>query len=150
TEMSDVWMKRRGRINAGEKGVEHRRLLTEDALREIVYTVRSSFAETVREQEERQLAHEFADRYAQTIRLSQARYRAGDISEADLRKIELEGLKYQNDVIDADMELDLARGKLAALLALPSLSVLPGPAIEPEGRPTFDLGSLEAHALEHR
>ena len=104
TEIVDVWMKRSARIRAAERGVEQRRLLTEDALREIVYAVRSGFADTVREQEERQLAHDFADRYAQTIKISQARFKAGDISEADLRKIELEGLRYQNAVIDAETQ----------------------------------------------
>jgi len=153
SEIIDVWMKRSARIQAAEKGVEHRRLLTEDALREIAYTVRSSFAETVREQEERQLAHEFADRYAQTIKISQARYKAGDISEAELRKIELEGLKYQNDVIDADMQLDVARGKLAALLSLPTVAQLPTlrPASsDAASRPTFDLVRLTQRALERR
>ena len=80
SEIVDVWMKRSARSRAAEKGVDHRRLLTEDALREIVYVVRSSFAETVREQDERQMAHDFADRYAQTIKVSQARFKAGDIS----------------------------------------------------------------------
>ena len=111
-------MKRSAHIRAAEKGVERRRLLTEDALREIVYAVRSGFAEAVREQAERQLAHDVADRYAQTIKISQARFKAGDISEAELRKIELEGLRYQNAVIDAEMQLDVARSRLAALLGL--------------------------------
>ena len=119
-EIVDVWMKRSARIRAADQGVEHRRLLTADALREIVYAVRSAFADTVREQEERQLAHEFADRYAQTIKISQARFKAGDISEADLRKIELEGLRYQNAVIDADMRARRRAGKLAALLGVAS------------------------------
>ena len=78
-EIVDVWLKRSARIRAAERGVERRRLLTEDALREIVFTVRSAFADTVREQEERQLAHDVADRYAQTIKISQARFKAGAI-----------------------------------------------------------------------
>jgi cobalt-zinc-cadmium efflux system outer membrane protein len=153
SEVIDVWMKRSARIQAAEKGVDHRRLLTEDALREIVYAVRSSFAETVREQEERQLAHDVADRYAQTIKISQARFRAGDISEAELRKIELEGLRYQNDVIDADTQLDVARGKLAALLNLPAAAQLPvlrPPTSDAASRPGFDLGRLTQRALERR
>jgi len=153
TEIVDVWMKRSARIRAAERGVEQRRLLTEDALREIVYAVRSGFADTVREQEERQLAHDFADRYAQTIKISQARFKAGDISEADLRKIELEGLRYQNAVIDAEMQLDVARGRLAALLGLPSVAQLP--ALHPDAsdaasRPGFDLARLTTRALERR
>ena len=153
SEIVDVWMKRSAHIRAAEKGVERRRLLTEDALREIVFGVRSGFAEAVREQEERQMAREFADRYAQTIKISQARFRAGDISEADLRKIELEGLRYQNAVIDAEMQLDVARSRLAALLGLrvgelpPALAV---PAGDAAARPGFDLAGLTARALERR
>src|SRR5262249_21085836 len=78
-----------------------------------------------REQEERQLAIDMAARYADTVRLSQARFKAGDISEAELRKIELEGLHYQNDVIDAEMQLDVARNKMAGLLGLSSPRQLP-------------------------
>ncbi len=50
-------------------------------------------------------------------------------SLAEAQKIELEGLKYQNAVIDAEMELDLARRKLATLLNLASTSQLPGTAV---------------------
>ena len=153
SEIIDVWMKRSARIRAAERGVEHRRFLVEDALREIVFAVRSGFAETVREQEERQLAHDVADRYAQTIKISQARFKAGDISEAELRKIEIEGLRYQNAVIDADMELDVARGKLAALLGLASASQLPALRADPTdaaSRPAFDVAKLTSRALERR
>ncbi len=149
SEIVDVWMKRSAHIRAAEKGVERRRLLTEDALREIVYGVRSGFAEAVREQEERQLARDVADRYAQTIKLSQARFKAGDISEADLRKIELEGLRYQNAVIDAEMQLDVARSRLAALLGGELPPALAAPA-DAAARPGFDLARLTARALERR
>ena len=151
SDIIDVWAKRGARTRAAEEGVTHRRLLTEDALREIAYAVRSAFADVVREQDERELAHEIADRYADTVRLSQARYRAGDISEADLRTIELEGLRYQNDVIDADTELDLARQKLSALLALPSPADLGNEKLaEIDVRPAYDLGQLTAQAFERR
>jgi len=156
TQVLDVWSKRGARARAAQEGVTRRRLLTEDALREIVYVVRSAFAEAVREQAERQLAHDVADRYAQTIKISQARFKAGDISEADLRKIELEGLRYQNAVIDADTQLDVARSKLAAVLglggaaALPADLVVPAEAAEREARPGFDLARLTTRALERR
>ena len=100
------------------------------------------------------MAHDFADRYAQTIKVSQARFKAGDISEADLRKIEIEGLRYQNAVIDAEMQLDVARGKLAALLGLPSVAQLP--ALHPDAadaatRPRLRSGAADGQrALERR
>jgi cobalt-zinc-cadmium efflux system outer membrane protein len=151
SEIIDVWAKRSAHIRAADRGVEHRRLVVEDALREVAYVVRSAFDDVLREQGERQLARDVADRYSQTVKLSQSRFRAGDISEADLRKIELEGLRYQNDVIDAETQLDVARGRLAGLLALSSARELPAEGLaEPERKPVGDPGQLIAQALSQR
>src|SRR5262249_36097722 len=100
-EIIDIWSKRGARMRAADRGLEHRRLEVEDALREITHAVRSAFADVEREIGERQLAYDMRDRYAETVRLSRARYSAGEISEAEFRKIELEGLKYQTDVVGA-------------------------------------------------
>ena len=151
SEIVDLWAKRSARAHAAERGVGLRHLLTEDVLREIVYAVRSAFAEVAREQSEHRLAVETADRYEETVRLSQSRYRAGDISQAELRKVELEGLRYKNAVIDADLQLDLARQNLAALLGFASASELPTSTVELAlPRQTYDLEHLVALALERR
>jgi cobalt-zinc-cadmium efflux system outer membrane protein len=149
-QVLDVWSKRGARTRVAEEGVTKRRLLTEDALREIVYAVRSAFADLSREQSERELAMTMATRYAETVRLSQSRYRAGDISEADLRKIELEGTKYGNAVVDAESEWAVSRGKLAALMGLATVRQLPERVVDPEARPVFDAARLVADALERR
>src|SRR4029079_4061976 len=91
----------------------------------IAHAVRSAHTSVQREQSERALARETQARYAETIRLTRARRAAGDISERELQKIELEGLRYDNAVIDAEMELDLTRQRLAALLGLGSPASLP-------------------------
>jgi cobalt-zinc-cadmium efflux system outer membrane protein len=151
SELCDVWAKRGARAQAAERGVTQRRLLVEDLLREIVYAVRSAFAEVTREQQERQMAREIADRYVDTVRLSRGRFRAGDISEAELRRVELEGLRYTNAVIDADLQLDLAREKLVRLMGLPSVGALPPAVAEiPDTRRTFAVPALVAQALEQR
>jgi cobalt-zinc-cadmium efflux system outer membrane protein len=151
TQVLDVWLKRGARRRAAEEGVTRQRLVTEDALREVVFAVRSAFADVVREQGERDLARDMAGRYAETVRLSQARLRAGDISEAELRKIELESIRYQNAVVDAETQWDVSRGRLAALLSLPSAQALPGERVRDSGaRPTFDVARLTAQALERR
>jgi cobalt-zinc-cadmium efflux system outer membrane protein len=149
TQVLDVWSKRGARSRVAEEGVTRRRLLTEDALREIVYAVRSAFADLSREQSERELARTVAARYAETVRLSQSRFRAGDISEAELRKIELEGTRYQNAVIDAETEWEVSRGKLAALMGI-STRELPALVHDADARPTFDVVRLEADALARR
>ncbi|HVZ74801.1 MAG TPA: TolC family protein [Polyangia bacterium] len=147
----DLWSKRGARESVASAGVDRRRLLTEDALREIAYAVRSAFADVVREQSERDLAREVAGRYAETVRLSQARFKAGDISEAELRKIELEAIRYENAVIDADMQWDVARQALAALMGLGSARELPGERVDDSAaRPTFDVEKLTNEALTRR
>lgn len=151
SEIIDVWSKRGARIRAADRGVEQRRYLTEDALREVVYAVRSAFADAVRAQSERDMAKEVAGRYADTVRLSQSRFRAGDIAESELRKIELEQLRYENAVLDAALQVDIARQRLVALLGLGPDEGLPGgKLVELEVQPTFDVKQLTAQALEHR
>jgi cobalt-zinc-cadmium efflux system outer membrane protein len=147
----DVWSKRTARVRAASQGVELRRLLVEDALREIVYGVRSAFATAGRAAAERELAREVAARYAETVRISQARFRAGDMSEAELRKIELEGLKYGNQVIDAELQAELERGHLVAILGFAPDAPLP--EVDPRdglARPSVDLPALTREALAHR
>ncbi len=151
SEIVDIWNKRGARIRASERGIEHRRLVVEDVLREIAYAVRAAFADLTREQLENELARTMKSRYDETIRISGARFRAGEISEAELRKIELEGLRYQNAVIDADTELDLSRSRLAVLLGLGSAAELPGPAFMPnEPRSAPSVAALVTHALQDR
>ncbi len=151
SEIIDVWNKRGTRIRASERGIEQRRLVVEDALREIAYAVRGAFADATREQYEDDLAHTMKSRYDETIRVSGARFRAGEISEAEFRKIELEGFRYQNAVIDADTELDVSRQHLAALLGLGSAAELPGtPTMPNEARTPPSVPALIARALQDR
>jgi cobalt-zinc-cadmium efflux system outer membrane protein len=151
SEIIDVWSKRGARLRAANRGVALRRLVVEDALREIVYGVRSAFAEVLRAAAERELAREVAARYAETVRISRARFQAGDMSEAELRKIELEGLKYDNQVTDADMQADLERNRLMAILGFAPGAPLPAPDPQDEAaRPSYDLAALTRRALERR
>jgi len=135
SEVIDIWSKRRLRIRTAEQGLRYKRLLLEDALREITYAVRSAFAEVLRKRSELEFSKEVRDRYSETVRLSQSRFKAGEISEAEFRKVELEGLKYQNAVIDDELDQDLARQSLAALLSLGSVDELPDALVPEEVAP---------------
>src|SRR5262249_18375040 len=151
SQVLDVWWKRGLRKEAANHGVTQARFALEDALREVVYAVRSAVADVAREQEEQKLAHDMRVRYDETIRLSRARFKAGDISENELRKIELEGLKYQNAEVDANLELDLSRHKLAALLGYGSPAALPSVAADrPPERAPLSLSSLVERAMRER
>ncbi len=151
SEVIDVWGKRNTRIRTAERSLAVKQAEVEDALREVVYAVRSAFAEVVREQSELALSHETRSRYEETLRLSRSRFSAGDISEAELRKLELEGLRYQNDEVEAQTQLDLSRQRLSALLAMRSADELPATLQEAETeRRTRALAPLLERALAQR
>src|SRR5262249_42099429 len=127
------------------------RLRVEDALREIVFAVRSAFTDVVREQEERDLSLSMKARYDETVRLALAKAAAGEISEIEGQKIELEGMKYKNALIDAETELDLARQRVAALMGLPTVQALGGPVVaSPVPRTPPALEPLVARAMQER
>lgn len=136
SEVIDVWAKRTARMRAAEQGIAVKRLQVEDALREVVYQVRSGFLDVLRTQEARDLARETNQRYGETVRISQSRFAAGDISQNELRKIELESLRYKTAMIDAESEFDLARQKLAGLMGLASADALPPSVVNTQARTT--------------
>ena len=125
SQVIDLWAKRRARTEVAELGTEQQRWVAADAIRTIVHAVRSAFIEVLREQGELALSREIAARYAGTVKLSRSRFAAGDISEAELRKVELEGIRFDNAVIDAETEWATARAGLALLLGLPDAAGLP-------------------------
>jgi outer membrane protein, heavy metal efflux system len=57
-----------------------------------------------------------------TISLNRVRYQQGDISALDLNRIEVETLKFQDDVFQADLALRNAKSSLLALLNTSDLS----------------------------
>jgi cobalt-zinc-cadmium efflux system outer membrane protein len=151
SELIDIWNKRGYRTKAADEGIQYHRLLLEDVLREVTHAVRSAFADVLRERAQLDFTHEVAARYSDTVRLSRSRFEAGEISESELRKIELEGLKYQNGLVDAQLEYDLARQQLAALLALSSEAGLPATLTKPPVAPqTRTVAELTQQALRSR
>jgi cobalt-zinc-cadmium efflux system outer membrane protein len=125
SELIDIWAKRQQKTQTAEQGLRYRRLLLEDVLREVAYAVRSAYAEVLRQRSELQFTIEVRDRYQQTVQLSHARFAAGEISESEFRKIELEGLKYHNAVIDEQTQRDLAVQSLAAVMGFAAADELP-------------------------
>jgi cobalt-zinc-cadmium efflux system outer membrane protein len=151
SEVIDVWAKRSARIRAADLGIELHRLRVEDALREIVYAVRAAFTDVIREQQERELSFFMKQRYDDTVKLALAKAAVGEISEIEGQKIELEGMKFKNALIDAETELDLARQRLAALMGLATAQELGGPAVVPPApRGPLVLEPLVQRALQER
>jgi outer membrane protein, heavy metal efflux system len=151
SELIDIWAKRQQRMQTAEQGMRYKRLLLEDVLREVAYAVRTAYADVIRQRSELDFAIDVRDRYDETVRLSHARFAAGEISESEFRKIELEGLKYQNAVIDNQTQRDLAVQSLAAVMGFASLDEIPDIFDVEEVSPMHrSMDELTAEALKSR
>ena len=139
---------------AAERGVEHSALQVEDALREIVYAVRSAFADVVREQSERQLARDIARPLRRDgAPVAGALSRRATSPRPSCARSSSRGCATRTRSSTPRLQLDLARSKLAALLGLAAGAELPGAIADASRRgdaARFDLPALIARALEQR
>ena len=150
----DVWRKRHQRLGVARQNAETQRLLLQDMLREVAYSVRTRFTDVLREQAELALAQETTRGYEQTAQLMRRREAAGDIARADLDKVELERLRYAQLLLGAERELADARQHLADVMAFADALALP-PTLQapllPNGEQLApDGAALLAQALQHR
>jgi cobalt-zinc-cadmium efflux system outer membrane protein len=150
SQVIDVWFKHAKRWDVAARGVEVARLQVEQATREVVHAVRAAFAEVLHAQEELTLEREIRERYDETRSRMQSQLKAEAISPTDYKKIELEQLRAQQAELEAKLQLELSRERLAELLVL-----LPGQLPEqlapytPEPSDT-ELGALTERALSAR
>lgn len=80
------------------------------------------FYQTILAKSNLEAANLILDQVERTISLNRVRYKEGDISALDLNRIEVEKLKFQDDVFQADLALRNAKSSLLALLNAPDLS----------------------------
>jgi outer membrane protein, heavy metal efflux system len=78
------------------------------------------------------------------IELNRARYRQGEISGAEFRRLEVERLRFTDDVLVAELGVKNARGAVLALLAAPRLDI----PIEPTDPLTLPTSARPAPAAE--
>ena len=151
TQVVDLWWKRSLRSKLAVASLSEARLLVEDAIRHLRHAVQSAYAEVLREQSETALSKKTREHYQESVSLSQKRYAVGDISAGELRKVELEGLKYATAVVDAEMELALARDHLASLMSYNDAAALPATLFDPPALKALpDRQGLVAQAMTNR
>ena len=92
---------------------EHRRLQLQ---------VRRAYFETVLAKADLDVAKAALDEIDRVITLNRARAEQGEISGADLRRVQVERLRFVDDVFNAELALRNAKSALLALLNMPDLS----------------------------
>jgi outer membrane protein, heavy metal efflux system len=114
--------RRKLRTEAAGRAVEAQKRVYEDQQRLLRLEVERVFYQTILAKSNLEAANLILDQVERTISLNRVRYKEGDISALDLNRIEVEKLKFQDDVFQADLALRNAKSSLLALLNAPDLS----------------------------
>ncbi|GMR22425.1 MAG: TolC family protein [Acidobacteriota bacterium] len=97
------------------------------------------------------LANQILAEFDQVIRLSRIRYERGEMAGGELRRVETERLRFLEQQVSSEIELENARAELLGLFGMPgyngSFRAVPPPRYEDE---LTDVESLASEALQSR
>lgn len=114
---------RRGlRQRVAATGVAAAEARIEDARRLLTLDVQRAYFQGVLATAERDVARASLDEIDKAIALNRARFEQGEISGGDLRRLQVERLRFVDDVFAAELALRNARSALLALMNVPGLN----------------------------
>ncbi|MGE3510846.1 MAG: TolC family protein [Vicinamibacterales bacterium] len=113
--------RRRLRTEVAESGRATAQLAVQDRARQIGLEVRRAYLAAVLAQADRGVAQTSLEEIDRVIALNRARLQQGEISGAELRRLQVERLRFVEDVFAADLSQKNARSTLLALLNAPRL-----------------------------
>lgn len=96
-------------------------LTADDQARQLALEVKRAYLAVVLAQADRTVAQASQDEIDRVIGLNQARFAQGEISGAEVRRLQVERLRFVEDVFAADLAVRNARSALLALLDAPRL-----------------------------
>jgi len=129
--------------------------------RRLELDVRRVYFQAALAKADREVAKTALEEIDRVITLNRARFEQGEISGSELRRVQVERLRFQDDVFAAELALRNARAALLALLNAPDMGQPVDPvdslAVAPEGvaalglaAPPMQVGPLGASALAAR
>jgi cobalt-zinc-cadmium efflux system outer membrane protein len=113
--------RRRLRTGVADAGREVARLSVRDRARQVELEVRRAYLSAVLAQTDRGVAQTALGEIDRVIALNRERFKLGEISGTELRRLQVERLRFVEDVFAAELALKNARASLLALLDAPTL-----------------------------
>lgn len=110
------------RTQSAQQAVEAQKLAFQDEVRRIELEVKRAFSRIVLAGSNLETSRSILEQAERMIELNRVRLKQGDISALDLNRIEVEKLRFQDDVFQADLMLRNSRNSLLALLNATNLS----------------------------
>jgi outer membrane protein, heavy metal efflux system len=114
--------RRRLRAESANQALETQKLAYQDKTRLMRLEVERAFYRTILAKSNLETSKSILDQVERTISLNRVRFQQGDISALDMNRIEVEKLKFQDDLFQAELALRDAKSSLLALLNAPDLS----------------------------
>jgi cobalt-zinc-cadmium efflux system outer membrane protein len=111
--------RRQLRMKSAEQAVEAQKLAYKDEVRRLALEVERAFFRMVLAKSNLETSRSILDQAERVIELNRVRLKQGDISALDLNRIEVEKLRFQDDVLQADLMLRNSKSSLLALLNAP-------------------------------
>jgi cobalt-zinc-cadmium efflux system outer membrane protein len=108
--------KRELRLQAAKEGTQISASQHEDLERNLLFTLRSAFIQTLQAKTTLALAKDDLAYYDHIIQISRDRYNAGDIAQVDLDRIELLRVQYESEIQTAIVNLRTSKIELLQLL----------------------------------
>lgn len=154
--------RRRLRTQVAEAAIAVAESQASDARRRLEFDVRRAYFQIVLAKADSEVAGATLDEIDRVITLSRARLAQGETSGAELRRLQVERLRFIDDVFTADLALRNARSALLALLNAPDLGQavdVVEPLAAPPGTLTvagvtrgapLDIGALRQQAIANR
>ena len=115
--------RRRLRTEAAAAGVSAAEAVFLDERRRLEFDVRRAYFGVVLAKADVEVARTALDEIDKVIGLNRARFQHGEISGGELRRIQVERLKFVDDLFAADLALRNARSSLLALFNASDLSI---------------------------
>ncbi len=108
--------KRDLRKESAEKATVIAASTQQDLLRNLTYTLRNAFVQTLQAKAVLALARENLDYYDKVLNVNRIRFKAGDIAEVDMDRLELQRIQYLSDIQNATVNLRTAKIMLLQML----------------------------------
>jgi outer membrane protein, heavy metal efflux system len=108
--------KRELRLQSAQEGTQIASLQHQDLERNLLFSLRSQFVQTLQAKAVLELVRQELDYYDHLIDISRARYNKGDIAQIDLDRIDLQRVQYESDLQAAEVNLRTSKIQLLILL----------------------------------
>lgn len=138
--------RRRLRTQTAEAAIDVARADAANQLRQLELEVRRAYFQAVLAKADREVAEATLQEIDNVIGLNRARFKSGEISGAEVRRVEVERLRFVDDVFAAELAFRNAKSALLAILNAPNLAEDFDP-VEPLVGPSGDGATLVATVL---